>query len=42
VFIRLYLRLKKENFLTADDNGLTRIHADEEKRDMNNSDEGRI
>jgi 5-oxoprolinase (ATP-hydrolysing) len=35
VLICLYLRLKKENLLTADDNGWTRIHADEEQRDMN-------
>jgi hypothetical protein len=38
VLICPHLRLKKENVLTADDNGLTLIHADEEKRDMNNSD----
>jgi hypothetical protein len=38
VFISLYLRLKKENLLTADDKGLTLIHADAEKRDRNNSD----
>jgi hypothetical protein len=29
VFICPHLRLKKENLLTADDNGLTLIHADE-------------
>ena len=33
---------KKENLLTADDNGLTLIHADKEKRDMNNSDANRF
>ena len=38
MFICLYLRLKKDNLLTADDNGLTLIHADENKRDMNNAD----
>ena|GEM_PF-5121707 len=32
-----HLRLKKENVLTADDNGLTQIHADEDKTDINNS-----
>ena len=37
MFICPHLRLKEENVLTADDNGLTLIHADEEKRDMNNS-----
>jgi hypothetical protein len=42
VFICLYLRLKKENFFTADDNGLTLIHADEKKRDKNNSDANRF
>ena len=31
--ICLYLRLKKENFATADDNGWTLMNADE-KRDM--------
>jgi hypothetical protein len=41
VFICLYLRLKKENVLTADDNGLTLIHADEENRG-NNSDPNRF
>ena len=41
MFICLYLRLKKENFFTADDNGLTLIHADEKKRDRNNSDGNR-
>jgi hypothetical protein len=29
VFICPHLRLKKDKFLTADDNGLTLIHADE-------------
>jgi hypothetical protein len=29
VFICPHLRLKKEKILTADDNGLTQIHADE-------------
>jgi hypothetical protein len=29
VFICPHLRLKKEKFFTADDNGLTLIHADE-------------
>jgi hypothetical protein len=29
VFIGYHLRLKKENLLTADDNGLTLIHAEE-------------
>jgi hypothetical protein len=42
VFICLYLRLKKENLLTADDHGLTLIHADAEKRDRNNSDAKRF
>ncbi len=42
MFICLYLRLKKENFLTADDNGLTLIHADEDRRDLNNSDPNRF
>jgi hypothetical protein len=42
VLIGLYLRLKKENLLTADDNGLTLIHADQEKRDRNNSDANRF
>jgi hypothetical protein len=37
VFICLYLRLKKDNFLTADEKGLTLIHADKEKRYMKNS-----
>ena len=37
-----HLRLKKENFGTADDKGLTQINADEEKRDMNNSDASRF
>jgi hypothetical protein len=41
VFIGYHLRLKKENLLTADDNGLTLIHADEKKRDRNNSDGNR-
>jgi len=38
VFICLYLRLKKDNLLTADNKGLTLIHAEVEKRDRNNSD----
>jgi hypothetical protein len=42
VFICLYLRLKKENLLTADDNGWTLIHAEVEKRDRNNSDANRF
>jgi hypothetical protein len=42
VFICLYLRLKKENLLTADDKGLTLIHAEVEKRDKNNSDANRF
>jgi hypothetical protein len=42
VFICLYLRLKKENLLTADDNGLTLIHADAENRDRNNADANRF
>jgi len=42
VFICLYLRLKKDNLLTADDKGLTLIHADELKRDRNNSDANRF
>jgi hypothetical protein len=42
VFICLYLRLKKENLLTADDKGLTLIHADEYQRDRNNSDANRF
>jgi len=42
VLICPHLRLKKENVLTADDNGLTLIHADEEKRDRNNSDANRF
>jgi hypothetical protein len=37
VFICLYLRLKKDNLLTADEKGLTQIHADKEKRYMKNS-----
>jgi len=41
-FICLYLRLKKENLLTADDKGLTLIHAEVEKRDKNNSDANRF
>jgi len=32
VLICLYLRLKKEKVLTADDNGLTPMHADVENR----------
>jgi hypothetical protein len=42
VLICLDLPLKKENLLTADDNGLTLIHADQEKRDRNNSDANRF
>jgi hypothetical protein len=42
VFICLYLRLKKENFFTADDKGLTLIHAEIEKRDRNNFDANRM
>jgi len=42
VFICPHLRLKKENLLTADDKGLTLINADEENRDMNNSDANRF
>ena len=42
VFICLYLRSKKDNLLTADDNGLTQIHALVEKRDRNNSDANRF
>jgi hypothetical protein len=42
VFICPHLRLKKDKFLTADDNGLTLIHADEDKRDRNNSDSKRF
>jgi len=43
VFICLYLRLKKEIISrAADDNGLTLIHADEKKRDKNNSDANRF
>ncbi len=34
MFICLYLRLKKDNLLTADDKGLTLIHADAEKREL--------
>ncbi len=34
--------VKKENVLTADDKGLTLIHADEKKRYMNNSDANRF
>jgi len=41
-FICLYLRLKKENLLTADDKGLTLIHAEVENRDKNNSDANRF
>jgi hypothetical protein len=33
VFICPHLRLKKENFFTADDKGLTLLNADAEKRD---------
>ena len=42
MFICPYLRLKKENVLTADDNGLTLIHAEVENRDRNNSDANRF
>jgi len=42
VFICPHLRLKKENLLTAPDKGLTLIHADEEIRDINNSDANRF
>jgi hypothetical protein len=42
VLICPHLRLKQENFFTADDKGLTQIYADEEKRDMNNSDAKRF
>jgi hypothetical protein len=42
VFICPHLRLKQENLLTADDKGLTLINADDEKRDMNNSDANRF
>jgi hypothetical protein len=42
VFICLYLRLKQDNLLTADDNGLTLIHADADKRYMNNADANRF
>jgi hypothetical protein len=42
VFICLYLRLKKENLLTADDKGFTLINAEVEKRDRNNSDANRF
>jgi len=42
VFICSHLRLKKENLVTADDKGLTLIHADAEKRDINNSDANRF
>jgi hypothetical protein len=42
VLICLYLRLTKENFLTADDNGWTQIQADEDHRDLNNSDPNNI
>ena len=34
--------VKKENVLTADDKGLTLIHADEKKRNMKNSDANRF
>jgi hypothetical protein len=33
---------KKRISLAADDNGLTQIHADKEKRDKNNSDANRF
>jgi hypothetical protein len=42
VFICLYLRSKQEKLLTADDKGLTLIHADEENRYMNNADANRL
>jgi len=42
VFICLYLRLKKEKVLTADDNGLTPMHPEVENRDSNNSDANRF
>jgi hypothetical protein len=42
VFICPHLRLKKENLLTADDKGLTLIHAEVENRDRNNSDANRF
>ena len=42
MFICPHLRLKKENFFTADDKGLTQINANEEKRDRNNSDANRF
>jgi hypothetical protein len=42
VLICLYLRFKKEKVLTADDNGLTPMHAEEENRDMNNFDANRF
>ena len=42
MFICLYLRLKKENLLTADDKGFTLINAEVEKRDRNNSDANRF
>jgi len=42
VLICPHLRLKKENVLTADDKGLTLIHADEKKRYMKNSDANRF
>jgi hypothetical protein len=42
VFICPHLRLKKDNFVTADDKGLTLINADAEKRDRNNSDANRF
>ncbi|WP_332955943.1 hypothetical protein [Microcoleus sp. AR_TQ3_B6] len=38
VLICPHLRLKKDNLVTADEKGLTQIHADKEKRYMNNSD----
>jgi hypothetical protein len=34
--------VKKENLFTADDKGLTLIHADKENRDRNNSDGNRF
>ena len=42
MFICPHLRLKKENVLTADDKGWTQIHADDEKRDIKNSDANRF
>jgi hypothetical protein len=42
VFICPHLRLKKENLLTADDNGVTQINADKENRYLTNSDSNRF